>query len=52
MNNSQRKKKEDRLFNTELLMLLSVKNVKVLETYKLVEGEKNRKKYLAGEFQS
>lgn len=39
---STNKEREDRLFNTEYIMLLGIKNMKNLETWKLIEREKKR----------
>lgn len=39
---STNKEREDRLFNTEYIMLLGIKNMKSLETWKLIEREKKR----------
>lgn len=39
---STKKEREDRLFNTEYIMLLGIKNMKSLETWKLIERERKR----------
>lgn len=39
---STNKEREDRLFNTEYIMLLGIKNMKSLETWKLIERERKR----------